>query len=134
MNFKNNIKTISLITLLFSLNSSAYYMRGSNSFIYRTPGGGPIIIQKDQNGQKGLQGAGMMFNGPVRITTEQEEDPETKKPKEKKVFKVWIRNCGEVTLSTTKEDENKLKDGDRVELRFEGARSCTVASWRRFYQ
>jgi hypothetical protein len=135
MIYKNIFKFFTILSLFLSVSASAFIR--SNSIIYRTPGGGAVIIPRsnsESNTQKNLQGAGMVFNGSVKVSTETEEDPVTKLPKEKKIYKVWIRNCGDVTIPTTKDDESKIKNGDRVELRFDGTRSCNVASWQRFYQ
>jgi hypothetical protein len=124
---KHTIKLL-LIPVVLTLTTSAHAY-------FNRPYGNVIILPQNTNNQaqKPLQGTGMVFNSTVKVATKTSVDPTTGKPVETKTFTTWIRNCGDVTLPTTKDDEKKLKEGDRVELKFDKDGSCVVASWRRFY-
>jgi hypothetical protein len=132
MNSKIKMIFIS-IGIMGSVSAHAFMYR-SNPYIYRS-GRGTVIMPNGQNAQSSqqLKGTGSVFNSTVKITTTKEEDPITHTLKDVKVYTAFVRNCNDVTLTTTKEDEKTLKNGDRIELKFDADRSCNVASWRKVY-
>ena len=116
---------------LVGSTSAQAWMR-SNPYVYRNGNQTYILPNNNsQTSQQKLKGTGSIYYGSLKITTTKEEDPTTHVSKDVKVFKVFIRNCGDVTLNTTKDDEKNLKDGNQIELRFEASRSCNVSSWKK---
>lgn len=90
-----------------------------------------VFYEKKQN----LTGFGGIYNSKLlieeKVVESIIEEDKSKKKEVIKVYKTWVRGCGDVELLPPS-DPTQFKQGDPIRVRLQGGRSCIVSDWERF--
>lgn len=90
-----------------------------------------VFYEKKQN----LTGFGGIYNSKLfieeKVVESKVEEDKSKQKKVIKVYKTWVRGCGDVELLPPS-DPSQFKQGDPIRVRLQGGRSCLVSDWERF--
>jgi hypothetical protein len=134
----NKMKSL-LITLALGLMASSsafaynsnYYPLG-NGHVLNTPTGPVYIPNAPRPANTPVGGQGVLFHTNIKITSKTVTDPITKKDSVIKTYSAWVRDCNDVALPSNPSQEAVAHDGDRIELKFDRAGSCSVGGWKKY--